>query len=256
MPKYAFAHPGKIGDAVYALPLIKYICERDGAEAHFYTSSYCASLKRFFMHQKEITDFIVPENYQIRDFGCGGQPWQMPIDSSQYDRVFQCGFPHHPPNGPLHEFIARNNGVDPNLFQPHHFIWEALDINFIDKPFIAMCGKTPEWTEIPAYRYLIEHSPIATVQIGLPHEWLGGKSINLTGLDILETVSILKSTNCKAFVGYMSSPLTYANGVPGLHRFATLPSPGAGSEHGIYGPYNHYIVKATGAEILNILGLT
>ena len=41
MRKYAFAHPGKIGDMLYILPSVHTICERDEAVADIYTSEAC-----------------------------------------------------------------------------------------------------------------------------------------------------------------------------------------------------------------------
>lgn len=109
MPKYAAAHPGKIGDCLYALPFIRYISKRDDVKFDFYTSQYCAPLKELFEYQDCIDTFHIAEEYVLRDFGCGAQPWQVPIPSG-YDKQYQLGFQRYP-DRMLHQFIAREQGV-------------------------------------------------------------------------------------------------------------------------------------------------
>lgn len=247
MLKYAFAHPGKIGDMLYMLPTIKTICERDAAVAYVYTSAVCEPARRLVLAQPYIQDFIVPPEYVIESFGQGVQPWHMPIPDGVYDRVFQLGFEHFP-QGPLHLSIAKTAGLasvpDPSYVCP--------DIRFIDEPYIVLAHASHYSYQAlyEAYRYVADHSPIATVQTGRVEEWVGGKSINMTGLDLLETASLIKGA--AMWVGFYSGLLVVANGFP-VKKVITLQAPDP-KQHGLHLPNTYEIYQPqTGEELLNFI---
>ncbi len=113
MGRIACAHPGKMGDALYSLPAIRELALRHGCKADFYTSSYCAPLRRIFEAQSCIDRFIVSEHYVLRDFSCGGQPWQVPVPD-EYDAIYQLGF-RELPHQPLPDHIATSVGLRTGL---------------------------------------------------------------------------------------------------------------------------------------------
>ena len=106
----ACSHPGKIGDAIYALPTINKLCELRECTADFYTSSYCAPLKKLFEYQPYIDNFYMPDSYIIERMDMGIQPYRMPIDPAPYRVVYHLGF-RHIPNTRLDRFIADSIGL-------------------------------------------------------------------------------------------------------------------------------------------------
>ena len=109
MKRIAFSHPGKIGDLLYILPTVKYICERDGAIADIYTSDMCKSAESLFRYQEYVNDFIIPTDYKMVHYNQGVQPWYMNVPPG-YDKVYQLGFELFP-SGPLHKYIAKQIGL-------------------------------------------------------------------------------------------------------------------------------------------------
>jgi hypothetical protein len=228
MLKYAFAHPGKIGDLLYILPTVHKICERDGAIADIYTSSACIKAERLFRAQPHINDFIIPTDYVIQSFGQGVQPWNMNIPAG-YDKVFQLGYKDFP-HGPLHLSIARTAGLttvdNPSYVYPN--------VTFFDEPYIVIGHASHHSYGIltQAYQYVIEHIDIKTIQTGVAADWVGGKSVNLTNLDLLTTVSLM--AKAKAFLGFYSGLLALANGLP-ITKLITLQCPDP-KQHGLHLP--------------------
>ncbi len=62
-------------------------------------------------YQQCIRDFIIPPEYVIKEHTIGIQPWQMPIDASKYEAVYQLGF-KTVPETPLVDHIAASEGFD------------------------------------------------------------------------------------------------------------------------------------------------
>jgi hypothetical protein len=236
MRKYAFAMPGKIGDALYTLPTIHTICERDGAVADFYTSEMCRPAEKLFRYQKHINDFIIPPEYVIDNEGQGVQPWKMPI-KGEYEQVYQMGYEYHP-QGPLHKFIGRRAGEAKVPLPSYDF----PDISFYEEPYVVVgFSKLRGYPGLyEGYRYLIENCPIKVVQTGLPQDYVEAPSENQIGLDLLKVLSLL--SKARAFVGFYSGLLVLANGFPNLPRVVTIPTPGTGEQHGLHLPNTAEIV--------------
>ena len=237
MLKYAFAHPGKLGDALYCLPVMKTLCERDGATATFYTSTACTALERLFRYQPYVVDFVVlkePE-YIIQSEGQGIQPWSMPVPTN-YDRIFQLGF-QHSPNGPMHRFIAKEAGVEgQSIPNP---VYAYPDVSFFDYPYVVMAFSPLRNSHGPSvsesYLHLIESLPFKVIHVGTCNERFETNHPNylpLLGLDMLLTVSLL--ANAKAFVGFYSGILPLANGFPNLPKIVTKTATGCGEQHGLH----------------------
>ena len=49
--KIAATTPGKMGDAIFAIPTIRWLCEKHNTKVDFWTSEYCSPLKRLFEYQ-------------------------------------------------------------------------------------------------------------------------------------------------------------------------------------------------------------
>jgi hypothetical protein len=247
MPKhYAFAMPGKIGDLLYILPLIHKVCERDDAVADVFTSEICRPVERLFRYQKHINDFIIPKSYVIRDLGQGVQPWHMEVEGD-YDAIYQLGYQHFP-SGPLHQYAALVAGEAPVEDPKYDF----PDIKYFDEPYIVVghCSNRSSSEMAANYRYFVDRSPIKTVQTGVPEDWVGGPSENMTGLDLLETLSLI--SRAKAFIGFYSGLLVLANGFPGLLKVVTM-WPGVGEQHGLHIPVTIDLYPATGPSILKTI---
>jgi ADP-heptose:LPS heptosyltransferase len=228
---YAFAHPGKIGDALYTLPTIHTICERDDAVAHFYTSEVCRPLEKLFRYQEHIEDFIIPPNYKIESFGQGVQPWQMPVPIHDYDGVFQLGFKKFP-RGPLHHFIAREAGLN-NVPNPKYQFPETI---FYNQPYIVV-GFSGERGYPPMkkdYEQFVQEigKQILVVQTGTEQDRLAVSCEDQIGLDLLDTLSLLHRS--QMFIGFYSGLLALANGFPDLWKVVTLTSPNCGEQHGLH----------------------
>lgn len=227
--KYAFCHPGKIGDALYSLPTIHTVCEKDGAIADFHTSEACLPLKRLILYQEHINSFVIPLEYKIYDYGQGVQPWKMPVRENMYDKVFQLGF-KNVPNGPIHRFIAREAGISEKIPDPHY---TYPDITFYEEPYMVVAFNFYRGGSLyNTYKYIIENSPIKVVQTGLSVDWVDAPSENQMDIDLLEVLSLL--SKAKIFVGFYSGLLALANGFPKLIRFITLPHAGVGEQHGLH----------------------
>lgn len=232
MRKYAFANPGKIGDFLYILPTVKYICERDGAVADIYTSQVCKSTESLIRYQSYVNDFIIPPEYKIVHENQGIQPWQMPVPAG-YDEVYQLGFEHFPSEGPLHKYIAKQIGL--NIFYPDPH-YEFPDKTYSDVPYVvvAHCGHHTSPGLKDAYRYFIENCPMKTVQVGTVHDGaVPARSHDQLGIDFLDLASLISKAS--AYVGFYSGQLAVANGFPGLLKIITSSRSG-GEGHGLYIP--------------------
>ena len=247
MLRYAFAHPGKIGDALFTLPTIKYICERDNATADFFTSNYCLPITPLFEYQSFIEKVIVPEEYIIRDMSCGVQPWEIPIPPG-YDAIYQLGF-RTTPDCALHTWIGRSAGI-PDVPPPSY---QYPDMTFFEEPYIVISARNPT-TFNDTILDFINICPIKTVQIGCPHEYLESKSVNMCHLNMLETVALM--SKAVGFVGLPFSQLVLANGFPNLIKVAMHTGAHWNMSHLIYGPNNHYPVLPSPEEVLRLLNLS
>src|SRR5215203_1438962 len=104
MTRIAACHPGKIGDALYTLPTLRYIYGVTGSKIDFYTSEYCEPMRSLLEYQPYINSFNIAPNYKVERMDMGCQPWYMPIEG--YDQVFQLGF-QTVPDRAIHQFIAK-----------------------------------------------------------------------------------------------------------------------------------------------------
>jgi hypothetical protein len=126
----ACSHPGRCGDAIFCLPTIKALCARHQCQADFYTSDWCAPIEPLMRYQPFIHDFIIPPDYRIEGHGIGIQPWNMPIDRTKYEAVYQLGFKEYP-KIPLPDHIAASADFEPLPLELEYPMGRALDGNYL-----------------------------------------------------------------------------------------------------------------------------
>jgi len=238
----ATAHPGRLGDALYALPTIKVLCDSYKQKADFYTSQYCEPMRRLVERQSYINKFYVAPNYVVDNFGCGAQPWYVPIDGTLYTASFQLGF-RYTPDTALPVFIGNCMGIQVGRVE-----YEYNDFKTLDEPYIVIAprGNT-------SFRNLfcdvVRKSPYESVIIGGPNDYIN-KGLDATGVDLLETLTWI--SKARAFIGLMSSQLALANGFD-LPKLVPHDGMSWDMRHVIYSPTNHYFVNPTAEEILSYI---
>lgn len=245
MAKIACTHPGKIGDALYALPAIRWLCERHGCQADFYTSEYCRPMEPLMRQQSCISDFIVPPGYTPQRYDCGVQPWQMPVPDG-YDMVYHLGF-RMTPERRLADWISETVGGPKGL--PVHYELPPCDTG-LTRPYVVVAPRgQSDYSE--TFRQICAKCSIDVVQIGGRGEAISGYGIDRTGEDFVTTASIIKGA--VAFFGLMSSQLVLANGfqlpkiVPHNHQWDM--------RHVEWTPGNIYLAGPTSGEMLRCAGL-
>lgn len=244
--KIAFAHPGKIGDAFYCLPAIRWICNRRECKADFYTSSYCAPMKRLVEYQPYINKFIVLDEYIVEGNGPGYQPWYMPVPSKGYDCVFQLGYKYNPDRF-LGDWMARTAGAPEKL--PVWYDFPASSATGSEYIVLSPRGET---TYKPLFEALADNNDIPVIQIGAKGEAVGPHANqDFTGLDFLETLELI--AGAKAFVGLMSASLVLANGFPHLPKFVPHDGKSWDMRHVLYSTNHHYLVDPTPGEIMRVI---
>lgn len=256
METIAVSHPGKMGDALYSLPIIRFFCEEWNAKAHFYTSEYCKPMTRLMEYQSCINHVIIPPSYKILRTDVGIQPWEMPVDSSKYSRVVHLGF-RSVPGSYLLIHMARQCGAHINKLP--RIYYEYPEIDTLDEPYICIAprGNT---TYFELFRSIAHNSPIAVVIIGGPIDSVTSEKytnhnkpiIDLTGLDMLETVSWL--SKCAGFVGLMSAMLVLANGFD-MPKVIPHDNIHWDMRHVLYTNTHKYLVLPTVPDVFGGLGL-
>lgn len=243
--KIACTHPGKLGDALYALPTIRELSRRHGRKIDFYTSAYCEPLRRLFEAQSCIDRFIVAPGYVLHDFSCGGQPWFMPVPD-EYDIVYHLGF-QGVPHQSLPDHISTGAGLPTGLPISYEFDLPRPDI---DEPYIVSAPRVG----LP-FREVADRSHVRIVEIGGAGEGTGSpRAIDKTGLDMLDTLSWL--AHARGFVGYHSAMLVLANGFPIPKVVWTPPNAFWLLLHAVKSCYASYPTAPSAIEMLHELGVT
>ena len=260
MGKIAFGHPGKMGDALYCLPTIKYICEKENKKADFWTSEYCSPLKNLFEHQDYIDNFYISPNYVLDNWGCGGQPYNVPIPIDSYDIVYQLGF-RSTPDTRLDHFIAKQIGISPTRIEPISFnvqndmpthIQELKKYNVDNYYVLAPRGMTSFYQ---TFLNFIDISDLPVIQIGGNGDFISSlsknKYLDFTSIDFLDTLTLIKKSS--GFIGLMSSQLVLANGIKHIPKIAVHDGRSWDMRHVVYSSSNFYPVNPSAQDILNII---
>lgn len=248
----AVAHPGKMGDALYALPAVKWLCKKYGCKADFYTSEYCKPLTPLLEYQPYINKAVIPEEYRIEHMGCGIQPWHMPIPEDNYDAVFQLGFKQTPDKS-LHDWIRESVGISEQLPVAYECPEEHVGFYDIAPPlnqtYVVLCSNG-ETSFKPLFEEFVQKCPFPIVHVGKEEiRGLFNVAYDIAGLSsFLNDCSWIK--NARAFVGLMSSNLVLANGFDVLK---VAPHDGVhwDMRHVIKESYNWYPINPTAQEIVD-----
>jgi len=251
MGRLAFSHPGKMGDALYSLPAIKYITEQKNTTADFYTSEYCKPITRLLEYQPYVDNVYIPDNYEITGTAVGIQPYHMPIDGGLYDTVWQLGF-KQVPSCSLPEFIGRSAGIGNSATLPIKY--EYPDIETLDEDYIVLSARGNTIYNLLFVNF-VDTCPIKVVAIGGPGDYRFNPHpnlLNITGLDMLETTTWIAKS--KGFVGLMSAMLVLANGFD-IPKVAPHDGIHWDMRHVITSPNNHYPILPDVPRILELLNI-
>lgn len=247
----ACTHPGKMGDALYALPSIRKIYEITGEKADFYTSKYCAPLKDLFEFQECINNFYMPDNYVVERMDMGVQPWRVPVDMSLYNKTYHFGF-RRVPDRAIHEFIA----IEAGLALPVEIRYDIpmASIVPVNNVVIAPRGET-------TYKSLFREVALLSLKKGYEVYIIGGFGDNtldvpeakdLTGMSMLGTTFLLAQAN--AFLGLMSSQLVLANGFS-MPKIAPHDGRSWDMRHVVYSDSNFYPINPTAEQVVELMNL-
>lgn len=253
MAKYAVTHPGKIGDALYTLPTIRYLAEKSGSPVDFYTSEYCLPIKELFEYQSCIDKFIVPEDYVIKGYDMGVQPYAVPVPRGAYDTVFHLGF-RSIPNKRLDWWMAESVGINPLELPPISYEIPPHNRHLIT-PYIVLAprGETSYKSLFLDFMLQANQHGIGIVQIGAKGEFIGKcreLDSDYTGLNLLDTCGLI--AGAKGFVGLMSAMLVLANGYP-LPKVVPHNNKSWDMRHVVNSPSNFYMVDPDASELLEII---
>lgn len=264
--RIACTHPGKMGDALYALPTIRQIAKETGTKIDFYTSEYCAPLKYLFEYQRCINKFFISPGYIIERMDMGIQPWKMPVYDG-YDVIYHLGF-RRVPDQAIHQFIWKEAfGYDTPLAIEYDYPdipiidWNgAPAITFRNKlghdprihvPFVCLASRSPSSYDQFFYdlSLALRQRDMPVVQIGAEGQYVGvGR--DATGENMLDTLSLL--AHSRGFVGLMSSQLVLANGFD-IPRIAIHDGIHWDMSHVIKYHRNYYPVNPTVEQVLQLL---
>lgn len=239
--RIAISMPGKMGDALYALPTARYLYGVTGKKIDFYTSSYCLPMKRLVEYQPYIHEFIIPDGYIVERMDMGVQPWNMPIPN-EYDEIHQLGF-RGIPDTMLHQYMAKTAGITAGLAIAYDY---PRISNPLGKPYIAIAPRG-DTTYNQLFNDIADLYP--SIIIGGNGDYLG-HGVDMTGKDMLDTLSLLD--HATAFIGLMSSQLVLANGF-NIPRIAPHDGIHWDMSHVVQYHLNHYPINPTVADIKHLL---
>lgn len=234
-----------MGDALWSLPTVLALSRRHDCQVDFYTSEYCLPLKRLFEFQSYIAELIVPEGYRVRSMDCGCQPWQMPIEESRYEAVYQLGF-----RGIPGQFIANHIAhvagvqIEPIRIECPTFEGPILG----DRQYLVLAARG-ETSYRPLFQDIIRKSRLPIVQIGTAGDIIAGDTINRSE-DLLETATIIAGSS--GFIGLMSSQLVISGAFP-IVKVAPHDGIHWDMSHVMRSTWHHYPVNPTAEQVLNYL---
>lgn len=242
--KIAAAMPGKMGDALYTLPSLRYLGSQFGP-IDFYTTSYCIPLEKLFLLHHFIGSFNVIDHH-IDNFGCGVQPWEMNIPDG-YDRVYQMGF-RRVPDKFLATFIAEEAGLPPNLEFKFDVDYSPKKDEIIHIFAPRGASSFSSYFYHLAERLLVEGHSVWVVGGRGDYQGIG---MDLTNQDLeLTTKLIAKAT---FFHGLMSSQLVLANGFKDMVKIVPHDGKSWDMRHVLYSPHHYYLVNPSIEDSLNII---
>lgn len=245
MAKIAVTHPGKLGDALYTLPLMRHIYKTTGEKVDFWTSEYCRPMLRLMQNQSCIANAYIHQTYKAERFDLGVQPYQMHVNYADYERVYHAGF-RMVPQFDLPRWIMAQCGIhhiDPEIYYEYDALAHPLQYD----PYIVIAprGETT-WKQV--FLDVIAKSPINVYIIGGPGDYIGAGH-DKTDLDMYDTLPII--ANAQAFIGIGSSQLVLANGFPNIKKVVPHHGFEYDMRHFLYSPNHFYLVNPSADQILN-----
>lgn len=258
----AVAHPGKIGDALWALPVARALAEIDCCPVDFYTSTHCEPMRSLVEAQDFIRRMVVPPSYVIKSMDCGVQPWEMPIEPG-YQGVYQLGFQGCPDRCIMHYLGQKAGLAAANTLEVHYDLPPINAADFrgfdIDQQYLVLASRG-ETTYADRFRELCRLAPVPVLIVGALGEDIGASirhdlpraGVDMTGLSMLHMAQLISRS--VGFVGLMSSPLVVANGFP-VRKVVPHNGRNWDMRHVQYTPLHHYMVEPTVLQMLEALGM-
>lgn len=253
MPKYAITHPGKLGDAIFTLPVCRYLAEKSGNPVDFFTSLYCAPMRELFEYQSCIGKFVIADNYKIERYDMGVQPYVVPVPIGDYDTTYHLGF-RNIPDKRLDWFMAESVGINPAELGPIKY--EIPPHNrYLITPYIVLAprGETGYKSLFVDFIGLAHEHGIGIVQIGGKGEFIGKCGTldsDYTGTNLLITCGLI--AGAKVFIGLMSAMLVLANGW-NLPKIAPHDNHSWDMRHVVKSSSNYYPINPTAQQMLEII---
>lgn len=167
MSKYLCTFSGKYGDILWSLATARFISERIvNQPVDFAVMPYYTSLLPLLASQNYIEHVFVHEGWLRTHSNHGDQPWQPPDDikfkkyaPEEYERMWHLTYRGHPgitaPSMPLIQFIAYQQGIGFNEWNPIPFINASDDIEPLATPVHFATGQMPD---VIASRKLISYA--------------------------------------------------------------------------------------------------
>ncbi len=234
------SHPGKIGDALWTLPTVRFLAKKHGCQVDFYTSEVCRPLIRLLEYQPYIRRVVIPPEYRVKNMSCGVQPWLVPVPP-EYNAIYHLGFRSYP-NRFLPRWIAESVGVP----WPLPLEVECPQVPTPPDPYVVLAprGDSPHRRDFEEF---VERCPLHVVQVGSAGEAVGSFGRDLTGLDFLETATWL--SGCCAFIGLHSALLVLAAGFP-----CWKVGVGEGDlQHVLHSKRHRYLTYPTANQLLEVV---
>ncbi len=240
--KIAALHPGRLGDAIYCLPTIRWLCAKHGCQADFYTTAYCESLRRLFEYQDCIDQFVAPPGTGLRE---DGQNWLTVEVSAGYQAVYRLNWPRWPDRF-LVDCIAEGSRAPDGLPVYYEHPGTVVGVTGDYVVFAPACSNGQVGGLNAAMEGVAKE--VQVVQVGAPGDFVvavGG--LDWTGRDFLDTCSLLAVA--MGFVGQPSANLALANGFS-LPKVSTHRDD---MSHVLWGPSNYYLQQWRTGKLLDIL---
>jgi len=186
------SHPGKMGDLLYAWPVVQALAKKHNAMVDFYTSEYCRPLIPLLEYQPEVEQVIIPSDYRILDYGTGVQPWSMNVPTDGYVATYELGMRGWPDRGMI-QYYADMMEVKA---EPYHFDCPETS-PFPGAVIVSSCprlGKSYVESVIEALR-----GRVPVVYVGWEGEEVPEGCANVKTPNLLETATMIR--NARAYAG-------------------------------------------------------
>lgn len=241
----AVTHPGKHGDAIYALPAARALARKYHTKVDFYTSLYCEPLRLLFENQSFIRHFIVSPEYVIERMDMGVQPPFVPVEDLDYQAVYHLGF-RSVPDFSIPDYLCYMAGVDPEPID-----YESPKLSSPEPGTYVVLAPRGDTSYNAVFQEFVDRSPIPVYLVGgYGDNGVVHSSHDMTGCDYYDTAALIGGA--QAFVGLMSSQLALANGFP-IPRIAPHDDKSWDMRHVVRSEWNQYPVLPSAPELWKII---